>query len=730
MKINPDDPRLTAYALDEMDSNECRQFEQEIANDPETQQSIHEIRELAGVLAAELKKEPVPSLTKEQKRHIHGSAGQATVEKRSGWWGGAFLFPRLAWGMCALLFCAGILMLAQPNYLKVRSRPNLAESVQPMGSVSGISSANQPLNETKLTESIQVAKAVELPASSPIMPEPPAVVPPAAPPSLQKMSSRTGSLNSKLPEIGLVLNEHSHSERTGIDFFDYVSPDSSSLAISPVRWESKGEGEARFERPEEVQQPGGQEVYAGIIDNPFRRPQDEPLSTFSIDVDTASYSNVRRFLDQGDLPPGDAVRIEELLNYFPYDYTPPAGDEPFAVHIEWADCPWASGHRLARIALKGREIPEAQRPTANLVFLIDVSGSMDQENKLPLVKSGLQLLLGQLKETDRVAIVTYAGNSGLALPSTACSDKATIRAAIEKLESGGSTHGAAGIQLAYKTALDNFIKGGINRVILATDGDFNVGVTSSEELESLITEKAKSGVFLSVLGFGMGNYKDATLETLADKGNGNYAYIDNLREARKVLVEQIAGTLITIAKDVKIQVEFNPGVVGAYRLIGYENRIMAAQDFNDDRKDAGEIGAGHTLTALYEVVPVGVAVNVAGVDPLKYQANPTPRPLETVQSRESFNLKLRYKLPAEDNSHLLEIPAIDSNGGWESTSVDFRFAASVAAFGMVLRNSPFRGGATFDMALNLAQQGKGQDKEGYRSEFIQLIGLAKDLKSN
>ncbi len=358
MKINPDDPRLTAYALDEMDSNECRQFEQEIANDPETQQSIHEIRELAGVLAAELKKEPVPSLTKEQKRHIHGSAGQATVEKRSGWWGGVFLFPRLAWGMCALLFCAGILMLAQPNYLKVRSRPNLAESVQPKGSVSGISSTNQPLNETKPTESIQVAKAVEMPASSPIMPEPLAVVPPAAPPSLQKMSSRAGSLNRKMPEIGLALNEHSHSERTGKDFYYAVSPDSSLVEVSPVRWESKGEGEARFERPEEVQQPEGQEVYAGIIDNPFRRPQDEPLSTFSIDVDTASYSNVRRFLDQGDLPPGDAVRIEELLNYFPYDYTPPAGDEPFAVHIEWADCPWASGHRLARIALKGREIPE------------------------------------------------------------------------------------------------------------------------------------------------------------------------------------------------------------------------------------------------------------------------------------------------------------------------------------------------------------------------------------
>jgi Ca-activated chloride channel family protein len=477
-------------------------------------------------------------------------------------------------------------------------------------------------------------------------------------------------------------------------------------------------------------EPEGTEAYNGITDNPFKRVSDEPLSTFSIDVDTAGYSNLRRFLNQGTLPPKDAIRIEEMINYFPYDYAPPTGEDPFAAHVEAADCPWNPQHRLIRIGLKGKEVRGDDRAGCNLVFLIDVSGSMEPANKLPLLKSALQLLLNQLQPQDRVTLVTYAGTSGLALPSTPCTNKPIIAAAIDKLRAGGSTNGASGIQLAYSAALQNFIEHGVNRVILATDGDFNVGVTSPNELTNLITDKAKSGVFLSVLGFGMGNLKDGTLESLADKGNGNYAYIDTLQEARKVLVEQMAGTLVTIAKDVKIQIEFNPGKVGAYRLIGYENRVMAAQDFNDDRKDAGEIGAGHTVTALYEVVPVGVPMNLAGVDPLKYQKPVAAPPSEAVDSPETLNLRLRYKQPDGDTSKLLEIPITDNGAKFEGASIDFKFASAVASFGMILRDSPYRGSATFETVRSLAQEGKGADNAGYRAEFAQLVGLAKALKPN
>lgn len=471
----------------------------------------------------------------------------------------------------------------------------------------------------------------------------------------------------------------------------------------------------------------GVETYSGVVDNPFKSAADEPLSTFSIDVDTASYSNLRRYLNQGSLPPKEAVRIEEMLNYFPYDYAPPTGEEPFATHAEVAECPWNSPHRLVRIGIKGKVPPGGDRPACNLVFLIDVSGSMQPENKLPLLKKAMTLLLNQLQPSDQVAIVTYAGSTSLVLPSTPCSNKPAIQAAIDNLRSGGSTNGEGGIQLAYKTAEQTFLKSGINRVILATDGDFNVGVTSREELEKIITDKAKGGVFLSVLGFGMGNLKDATLETLADKGNGNYAYIDTLQEARKVLVEQMSGTLMTIAKDVKIQVEFNPGRVGAYRLIGYENRVMAAQDFNDDRKDAGEIGAGHAVTALYEVVPVGTPINMAGVDPLKYQKPAAQPAMTNVDSPEMMTVKLRYKAPDGDTSKLIEVPVIDPGPRLDGVTPDFKFAAAVASFGMLLRESPYRGTATFDSVLALAKEGKGADMEGYRTEFIQLVGLAKAL---
>ncbi|MCG3178937.1 MAG: hypothetical protein BIFFINMI_01267 [Phycisphaerae bacterium] len=470
------------------------------------------------------------------------------------------------------------------------------------------------------------------------------------------------------------------------------------------------------------------EEYDRIVDNPFLDSMGNPLSTFSIDVDTASYSNVRRYLTGGQLPPHGAVRIEELINYFHYDYPPPDDGEPFAASIEIAGCPWDLKHRLARIGIKGRVIPADKRPATSLVFLLDVSGSMDQYNKLPLVIKSMKKLVGGLGENDRVAIVVYAGAAGQVLPSTTCDHQELIVKALDGLHAGGSTAGGAGIQLAYKTAVDNFIKGGVNRVILCTDGDFNVGVTDRSELLRMIESNAKSGVFLTVLGFGMGNVKDATLEQLADKGNGNYGYIDNEKEAEKLFVEELSGTLVTIAKDVKIQVEFNPKRVVAYRLIGYENRMLRAEDFNDDTKDAGEIGAGHTVTALYEIVPVADQVAkpvMADVDPLKYQK---PASLaDAADSDEMLTLKLRAKEPDGEVSKLTQFPARDGGKKYGEASRDFKFAASVAAFGMLLRDSQYAGTANWDTVIELAGEGKGDDARGRRAEFIDLAKQAKKL---
>ncbi|MHB1036989.1 MAG: vWA domain-containing protein [Pirellulales bacterium] len=478
----------------------------------------------------------------------------------------------------------------------------------------------------------------------------------------------------------------------------------------------------------EVRQQRGEfntESYDTIVENPFLAVAQEPLSTFSIDVDTASYANVRRFLMRGAAPPKGAVRIEEMVNYFSYQYAPPTGDVPFAVACEIAACPWNGEHRLARIGLKGKEIAQKQRPASNLVFLLDVSGSMADANKLPLLKEGMKLLASNLTENDRVAIVVYAGSSGLVLDSTAGDQKETILGALDQLQADGTTNGGEGIALAYQTAAAHFIKGGVNRVILATDGDFNVGTTNQGDLVQLIEDKAKTGVFLSVLGFGGGNYKDSTMEKLADKGNGNYAYIDSLKEARKVLVEQMSGTLVTIAKDVKIQVDFNPARVAAYRLIGYENRLLAKEDFTDDTKDAGEIGAGHTVTALYELVPPGKDVAVPKVEPSRYRE---PGQLTAAaDSGELFTVRLRYKAPDGNQSQPLAFPANDGGAPFGKASADFKFAASVAAFGLLLRDSKYKGTATLDAVLKMARESKGEDKNGYRAEFIQLVNLAKSL---
>ncbi len=464
------------------------------------------------------------------------------------------------------------------------------------------------------------------------------------------------------------------------------------------------------------------ESYAYIRENKFRSVANEPLSTFSIDVDTASYANVRRFLTNGQLPPADAVRIEELVNYFNYDYPTPTGSDPFSVNVEVTSAPWRPQHRLVRIGLRGKDIAfEGRRPT-NLVFLLDVSGSMNSADKLPLVKKSLRLLVDQLESSDHVAIAVYAGAAGVILPPTSGNAKGVILEAMERLSAGGSTNGGEGIQLAYEMARRNLEPEGVNRVILCTDGDFNVGTSSEGELVRMVQEQARDGIELSVLGFGTGNLKDSTMEQMADHGNGNYSYIDTVREARKVLVEEMGGTLVTIAKDVKIQVEFNPLEVAAYRLIGYENRLLANEDFNDDRVDAGEIGSGHTVTALYEIVPPGMQSDERDVDPLKYKR--TEDPSVAAGQGEMMTVKLRYKEPKGSKSRLIERVVRDSGISLEEASADTRFAASVAEFGMLLRGSENVSSSKLEQVLRRAVGGLGPDPGGYRTEFVGLITRA------
>jgi len=466
------------------------------------------------------------------------------------------------------------------------------------------------------------------------------------------------------------------------------------------------------------------ESYAHIVENDFKLVSASPLSTFSIDVDRASYANIRRFIQDGERPPVDAVRIEEMINYFPYDWGDVAGEHPFAVTTEVWEAPWKQEHRLVRIGLHAQSIDTEDLPPSNLVFLLDVSGSMTPENKLPLLKKAFALLVDQLRPQDRVAIVVYAGAAGMVLPSTPGDRHEEILGALERLRAGGSTAGGAGLKLAYETAREYFIDGGNNRVILATDGDFNVGPSSDGEMVRLIEKERESGVFLTVLGFGTGNIKDSKMEQIADHGNGNFHYVDGLLEARKVLVEEMGGTLLTLAKDVKLQIEFNPARVASYRLIGYENRLLADEDFNDDTKDAGELGAGHTVTALYEVVPAGLAVpRDAEVEPLRYQPranDPPPREF----AGEMLYVRVRYKEPDGTTSMLLGQAVADRPG---SPSTDFRFAAAVAGFGMLLRDSEYAGDLTLNDVVGLAERSRGDDPRGYRGEFIRLVEAVRDL---
>lgn len=491
-------------------------------------------------------------------------------------------------------------------------------------------------------------------------------------------------------------------------------PQSEAIQVAEMK-EDVSYASSVMPRPAPVRQ--NNESYDKINENKFKAVNTAPLSTFSIDVDKAGYSNVRRMINNGQKIPEDAVKIEEMINYFHYDYPQPKGKDPFSINTEVAQTPWDKDTKLVKIGLQGKTIPLENIPPSNLVFLIDVSGSMYSQDKLPLLKSAFKLLVNQLREQDKISIVTYAGAAGLVLPPTSGSDKNTILEALDKLNAGGSTAGGQGIQLAYKTAEENFIEKGNNRVILATDGDFNVGMSSDRAMEDLIEDKRESNVFLTCLGFGQGNYKDSKMETLADKGNGNHAYIDNMQEAQRILGTEFGGTLYTIAKDVKIQVEFNPAKVQAYRLIGYENRLLNDEDFNDDKKDAGELGSGHTVTALYEVIPTGVKSKwLKDIDDLKYSEKKN-----TGNASDLFTVKFRYKDPDGSKSKLITKVVKDEKNSLASASADFKFAASVALFGMNLRNSEYAKEVKKQDIISLAEKGKGVDKDGYRAEFIRLV---------
>jgi Ca-activated chloride channel family protein len=468
------------------------------------------------------------------------------------------------------------------------------------------------------------------------------------------------------------------------------------------------------------------EEYSSFAENRFKDAKYDPLSTFSLDVDVASYSNVRRMINQGRKPEKDAVRVEQFINYFSYDYPNPKGKDPVSIVTETQPCPWNKEHLLVRIGVKAKEVPSENIPESNFVFLIDVSGSMESPNRLPLVKSSLKLLTNNLRDKDRVAIVVYAGAAGEVLPSTSGADKQKIFEALDALSAGGSTAGGAGIELAYTVAQKNFIKGGNNRIILCTDGDFNVGVSSEKGLENLIEERRKTGVYLTVLGYGIGNYKDSKLQILSQKGNGNHAYIDNLQEANRVLVQEFGSTMYAVAKDVKMQIEFNPAYVNAYRLIGYESRLLNKEDFNDDTKDAGELGAGHTVTAFYEIIPVGVKNSFGGVDDLKYQKNSPAESQKGVLNNEMMTVKLRYKPLNSENSIKMEVSVL-STGKYAAPTIDFTFASAVAMFGQLLRNSDFKGTSTYDDVITLARKSFGEDKMGYRREFVRLAEAMKQL---
>jgi Ca-activated chloride channel family protein len=726
MKINLDDPNLTAFALGELSGAEHAAMEEAVASSAEAQAFVAETQQFSRLLKSEY--------AADQQRLPERSANIIRMEEQRRLWSST------QWGSlaAALAIFAVVGAVAFSTIRRewgntAQKRPSaLKENSTIVEALSEMTIETQPANT---------------PAQQNLLAMQPAVPPP------DEMLGELGIREEKRKPSASVGDQlgfdedYGGSPRIQLRAEAGKKPAPATPFVSRFGYDSGGTqhrapGDTRSdlaesEPPSRHRQDFDTATYDHVLENPFLSAASNPLSTFSIDVDTASYSNVRRFIESGSLPPKDAVRVEEMINYFTYDYREPEGDKPFSIDLDATACPWDASHRLLRIGLKGRDVATENRPASNLVFLLDVSGSMTPAERLPLVKQAMRLLVEKLTEKDRVAIVIYAGGSGLALPSTAGDRKETILRAMEELKAGGSTNGAEGIELAYKVAADNFIKGGVNRVILATDGDFNIGVTNQGDLIRLIEDKAKSGVFLSVLGVGTDNLKDSTMQKLADKGNGNYAYLDSLDEARKVLVQQVNGTLMTIAKDVKIQVEFNPARVASYRLIGYEKRMLRKEDFNNDKVDAGEIGAGHTVTALYEIVPAGTgavdpSASIPPVDPLKYQA-PNSSPVAVAQadakaSQEMVTVKLRYKKPDGDRSELTERSFVDNGSKFENAAPDLKFAAAVAEFGMILRDSQYKGKGTLGAVIEWAQEGKGRDAAGYRAGFLDLARKTQALK--
>ena len=693
------DIQLTAYALGEGTPADRAAVEARLRTDPAAQAAVQEIRVLAAQLETELQGGPEIGLTDDQRRRIRQAADRPA--------GRLLRFPWLR--LSGFAAVAAVVTLVFGGALWNAAK-HLLENRFAKAQESSISVGLIEVNEQKLDELFEPA---ELPDRVDFKP-PDVDWNMTAPPEVQDFCAAPAARPVAELEIA--------SDRISPIIMKNLAPGQMANRSGAGRAASIGVFGGQW-HPYPYPPPADTESYAPIQGNTFKQVADEPLSTFSIDVDTASYANIRRFLRAGQMPPPDAVRVEEMINYFPYDYAPPKGQTPFAVHVESAACPWAPAHALVRIALKGKALDAEERPPCNLVFLIDVSGSMMPDNKLPLVKKSIRLLARQLAPSDRVALVVYAGAAGLVLRPTPVADLSTIDAAVENLQAGGSTAGGAGIQLAYEVARQNFLPDGNNRVVLCTDGDFNVGIVDSEQLAQFIADRARQGIFLTVLGFGMGNFKDDRLETLSNKGNGNYAYVDSFSEARKVLAEQAAGTLFAIAKDVKLQIEFNPAQVAAYRLIGYENRLLAKEDFNDDKKDAGELGAGHAVTAFYEVVPVG-ADSAPGVDPLKYQPAADRAPVARKRANDNpewLTVKLRYKLPKADTSAKIEVPFVGSAAPFADASTDFRFAAGVATAGLMLRGDPSVMDLGFGDVAAWAAAAVGADPGGHRREFLGLL---------
>lgn len=742
--FTPDDPRLTAYALGEVSDQERAAIEQAMASDPNARVQVEQIRALSQELSRDLAVElaQVPGLSWPQRARI---AHEVTPRRTNSW-------RMFGWG--GLVTAAATLAAVIVPSLRMEGEIAPAELAQ------------------TAVQAVQMTSVVPAPAASPA---PPIEVPPeitlleeqdvvvaAAREQAQanegqlyglpKVSSPKGSVAGDVEtgSTGAFMaigrggetlprgREHAvaaSAESEGDVQSSFTNPASGPGSVGMFGSRSGGpprparRSSASAPREFRLAPPGaapelppvvtaGGEAYAQRADHDFSSARTMPLSTFGLDVDTASYGNVRRMIETGRVPPRDAVRLEELVNYFPYEVPAPANGETFGVTVEITDCPWQPAHQLARIAVRGKDLAVEQRPALNLVFLVDVSGSMSPENRLPLLKTGLSLLTATLRPQDRVAIVTYANSASVALPGTSGSDQRAILRAVDALSAGGGTNGGSGIQLAYQAAHNGFIPGGVNRVILCTDGDFNVGVTNRAELVRMVQGNAQQGVFLSVLGVGQDNLKDATMELIADRSNGNYHYLDTIAEARKVLVEQMSGTLITIAKDVKAQVEFNPARIAAWRQLGYEKRALAAKDFNDDRKDAGEVGAGHLVTMLYELVTV--RSGVTGGEGLRYQPEvPATAPVDPAHADELMTVKVRFKPPTGDVSQLIQGIVTDAMVR-RTPSEDQAFAAAVAAFGMRLRGAA-------DMSLDwsairaLALSGRGRDVQGYRQEFVNLV---------